>query len=109
MNEKKQLIKSKLQKKDSDRVVFHSKEDMSSGLYLQKAEHILRGENNINNSNVNDILELYNIKKYIDNEVYLLSWKQDDIESFKIKVSEYEKLIGKFISSINKDNFEVIC
>ena len=29
---------------------------------------------------INDVLELYNIKKYIDNNLYLKDWSQEDIK-----------------------------
>ncbi len=89
---------------DSNRVVFHSKEDMAGGHYLSKGEHILRNETKSDYEDINDVLELYNIKKYIDNEVYLKSWSQDDIADFKQKVTEYSKIVGQFMSSIDDSN-----
>ncbi len=89
---------------DLNRVKFYSKEDMISGHELSKGECILRDEIKPNYTNINDILELYNIKKYIDNELYLRKWTQEDIESFKIKVDEYGKIIGRFMSKVNDTN-----
>lgn len=89
---------------DLKRVVFHSKEDMSGGHYLQKGERVLRSDINSNYSDINDILELYNIKKYIDNEVYLNTWTQDEIESFKQKAKEYGEVVGQFFSTIDDQN-----
>jgi len=89
---------------DSNRVVFHSKEDMAGGYFLQKGEHILRSVTKSDYSDINDILELYNIKKYIDNELYLKNWTQDEIESFKHKAKDYGKVVGQFISTIDETN-----
>jgi hypothetical protein len=89
---------------DRDRVVFYSKQDMSSGHFLSKAESILRQDFKGNPSDINDVLELYNIKLYIDNELYLNSWSQSDIEIFKESVKEYGQLIGELISKINDGN-----
>lgn len=89
---------------DSNRVVFHSKEDLAGGHYLSKGEHILRNETKSDYEDINDVLELYNIKKYIDNELYLKSWSQDDIADFKQKVTEYGKIVGQFMSSIDDSN-----
>jgi hypothetical protein len=89
---------------DLNRVIFHSREDMAGGHQLQKGEHILRADIKSDFSDINDILELYNIKKYIDNELFLKKWSQDDIDSFKEKAKDYGKVVGKFISTINDTN-----
>jgi len=100
----KNTTKSNMHETDLNRVVFHSKEDMAGGHYLQKGEHILRADIKSDYSDINDIFELYNIKKYIDNELYLKNWTQDEIESFKQKAKEYGKVVGRFISTIDDKN-----
>ncbi len=90
---------------DLNRVVFYSKEDMSSGFHLQKGEQILRADTKSAYTDINEILELYNLKQYIDNDLFLKSWSQDDIWNFKNKVKEYGKIIGKFMASIDDRNF----
>ncbi|RCW28768.1 hypothetical protein [Marinilabilia salmonicolor] len=87
-----------------NRVEFFSKEDLAGGHQLSKGEHILRNETLSNYTNINDVLELYNIKKYIDNELFLKDWTVEDIDDFKQKVNEYGKIIGRFMSNINNDN-----
>ncbi len=89
---------------DLNRVEFFSKEDMAGGHQLSKGEHILRKETPSDYSDINDILELYNIKKYIDNDLYLRGWSQEDIEDFKQKVTEYGKSIGHFFAKIDDNN-----
>jgi len=89
---------------DLNKVVFHSKEDMAVGHYLQKGEHILRADTKSDYTNINDVLELYNLKKYIDNDLYLKSWTEEDIANFKLKATEYGKVIGKFMATINDNN-----
>ena len=96
--------KSNMHKTDLNRVIFHSKEDLAGGHYLQKGEHILRTDIKSDYSDINDILELYNIKKYINNELYLKNWTQDEIESFKQKAKEYGKVVGRFMSKIDDKN-----
>lgn len=91
---------------DLNKVVFHSKEDMAGGYNLQKGEHILRADTKLNYTDINEILELYNIKKYIDNDLYLRNWTQDDIANFKQKATEFGKAIGRFFATIN-DNYIV--
>lgn len=69
-----------------------------------KGEHILRSDTKSNYTDINEILELYNLKKYIDNELYLKSWTQDDITNFKQKATEYGKVIGQFMATIDDNN-----
>lgn len=93
-----------MKKSDLNKVVFYSKEDMAGGHQLQKGEHILRSDIKSNYSDINDVFELYNIKKYIDNELYLKSWTNDDITNFKQKATEFGKVIGQFMATINDSN-----
>lgn len=93
-----------MHKYDLNRVEFYSKENMAGGYYLSKGEHILRGETKSVYEDINDVLELYNIKQYLDNELYLKSWTQNDITIFKQKAIEYGKIVGLFMSKINDSN-----
>lgn len=89
---------------DLNKVVFHSKEDMAAGYNLQKGEHILRSDTKSNYADINEVLELYNIKKYIDNDLFLKSWTQEDINNFKLKATEYGKVVGQFMATIDDSN-----
>ena len=93
-----------MKKSDLNKVVFYSKDDMAGGNQLHKGEHILRSDIKSNYTDINDIFELYNIKKYIDNELYLISWASEDITNFKQKVTEFGKVIGQFMATINDSN-----
>lgn len=87
-----------------DRVEFYSKEDMAGGYHLSIGEHILKSETKSIYRDINDVLELYNLKQYLDNELYLKSWTQNDIAEFKQKAIEYGKIVGQFMSKINDSN-----
>jgi len=93
-----------MHKHDLNRVVFYSKEDMAGGLNLSRGEHILRSETKSVYEDINDVLELYNLKQYLDNELYLKSWTQNVIAEFKQKATEYGKIVGQFMSKINDSN-----
>lgn len=89
---------------DLNKVVFYSKEDMAGGHNLQKGELILRADTKVNYTDINEVLELYNIKKYIDNDLYLKSWTQEDITNFKNKATEYGRAVGQFFATIDDTN-----
>ncbi|MFT5851298.1 MAG: hypothetical protein ACI87J_001265 [Colwellia sp.] len=94
-----------MNKPDRDIVVFHSIHDMSSGHYLSKAESLLNSELTEDIEDINDILELYNISLFFDNAIYLKSWSDTDIVTYKEKVKSFRNLIGKFITNIDDSNF----
>lgn len=66
------------------RIVFHSKEDMSVSHHLSNAEKILDKYHSNTDFSINDLLEIYNVKLYFENDLYLLSWS----EGTKIKYKE---------------------
>lgn len=91
---------------DSSRVVFHSVNDMASGLHLQNSENALRAPIKTSYDDINEVLELYNIKKYLDNDVFLRTWTPEEILDFKSKAASYGSIIGKFMSSIDDTNVQ---
>lgn len=93
-----------MHKFDLNRIQFYSIDDLASGDNLSKAEPILQDKVKKVYEDINDIIELYNIKKYIDNEMYLKLWTEKDISTYKSKVIEYGKIVGLFMSKINSSN-----
>ncbi len=93
-----------MRESDLSKVVFYSREDMAWGHSLQKGEHILRADLKAEYLDVNEVLEIYNLKKFLDNEMYLQSWTQDDIVTFKNKIILFSKVIGRFMATINDKN-----
>ncbi|WP_126246202.1 hypothetical protein [Chitinophaga rhizosphaerae] len=89
---------------DVNRVKFYSKEDMAGPYQLLKGEQILKNGFQSDYNDINDVLELYNIKKYLDSDLYLKKWTQEEIIDFKDKAIEYEKIVGHFMSKINDSN-----
>jgi hypothetical protein len=92
-----------------ERVKFFSASDMGCGIYLQSAEFVMdKFDENITITDVNDVLELYNIKQFFDHNVYLTTWAESDITRYKGIVSSFQKKIGKFFSEISNDNMQFI-
>lgn len=89
---------------DIKRVEFYSVNDFASSYNLSKAEPILKNEIKSEYEDINDVMELYNIKKYIDNELFLKIWTDEDISNFKKRIAQYGKIIGQFMSKINDSN-----
>lgn len=89
---------------DINRIEFYSKEDLAGIHMLGKADKILQKNANEHITDINDILEYYHIKKYIDNDLFLKSWTEKDIQDIKIKCEIYDKLIKEFFFKINDEN-----
>lgn len=95
-----------MHKSDLKRVVFYSKEDLMCATNLKRGESILNSKNDNVQLDINDILERYHIKKYIDNGLYLNHWTILQKDSFKTRVNEYKHEIGNFFSKIDSDNIQ---
>lgn len=64
-----------------ERVIFYSPNDWAGGYNLKKTEELLETYDENNNYNdINDLLEFYNINKYIENGVYLKEWDTQYID-----------------------------
>lgn len=87
-----------------NRVTFYSKDDLSASINLERAELVIN-EFNLNQTfEINDIIELYNIKLFFDNDLYLLIWTNEYKASLFRTVKKFEQVIKSFILTINNDN-----
>lgn len=93
---------------DLKRVVFYTKEDIMGPNHLKRGESILYSKNDKLELDINDVLERYHIKKYLDNGLYLHHWTASEISAFETRVDEYRLKIGEFFSGIDSENIEKI-
>ncbi|MDX8339736.1 hypothetical protein SLH46_11115 [Draconibacterium sp. IB214405] len=87
-----------------DRVFFYSRHDGACYSEMIKAKKILQSFSVDKDYNVNDIIELYQVKLYIDNEIYLQEWTEHELEQIKNKVKDIWALIIEFWNRINNSN-----
>lgn len=65
-------------------VKFCSINNMMCGYYLENSENLIKEyKAGKKVQDINDSIELYNIKKYFDNKIYLLAWTPDDIKCYE--------------------------
>lgn len=83
------------------RIKFYSKDDLSCSWFLQDIERFLEHETKIID-NVNDIIELFNIKKFFDNRVYLKTWDENTRKKYASVVNDYPRIIFQFFSNISR-------
>lgn len=78
---------------DLDKVVFYKIGDDVCADNIENSEHVLRVEIKSLYTDINEVLELYNLKNCIDNKYYLKSWTENDISDFKQRAKIYSKII----------------
>ena len=91
-----------------ERIKFYSINDMVSGENLIRIKEIVDNfDENKKDYNINDIIELYNITKYVDTECYKsykLNWSEDDVSKIKDVIKKYKGIIARYIKSISNEN-----
>ena len=65
---------------DSSRVVFFSIHDMGGTTQLRKGEAVLKHPIKSEYTDVNEVIELFNIKKYFDAGLFLSTWSSDELQ-----------------------------
>lgn len=88
------------------RVVFYSASDLSVGGHLQDADPILREFDSDDQRDINDVLELYGIKKYIDAGCALRVWTDADVQKFKVTVEEFPAVVTAYFKMLESGNVE---
>jgi hypothetical protein len=86
------------------RVVFYSKEDMAAGSNLRNAEELLKNFQSTKNDDINVLLELYHVKLYFDNDLFLLTWDESTKTNYKEIVNQAFDNIKQFMLSITDDD-----
>lgn len=89
----------------ANRVKFFSTYDLSIGFYMTIVEKKLDiFDENIDYTDINDILEFENIKYFIENNIFHKDWTDKKIEDYKNKIEKFPKVLGKFFSKIKENN-----
>lgn len=82
---------------------------MQYGSYLKNSEKLIKEyEAGKEVQDINDIIELYNVKKYFDNKIHLTEWTLDDVKHYENTIKFYFGIIAKFFKSITKDSIEIL-
>lgn len=91
-------------------VKFYSKSDLSIAGNLEKAISILKlFDENKDYTNVNEIIELYNIDLIMNCGIRLQGMEESEVDFYKKICKLCMKVIERFYSQINESNFLEIC
>jgi len=95
-------------RKEIERIVFYSKEDMTNNHNLLEVEKLLDNFISEQNFTLNDLLEFYNIKLYFDNELFPIKWsiseKEKYIQIIEVKITALKERLLK----INDQNIDEV-
>lgn len=91
---------------DYEGVKFYSKEDMTVMYNLEKADPVICNFDKKNEyTDINAVIELYNIKQLYNTGITLPVWTELDYKIRKEKVKSMFPVIGRFFSEINDFNW----
>lgn len=85
-----------------DRVKYYGRDDWAYGHNMQKIEKIAIPK--IEDIDINDAIEYYEIKKYFDDDITSPQWSVDDKKEYKEKSLKLFSLSMKFFNSLTEDN-----
>jgi len=83
-----------------ERVTYYSKNDMSVGLYLSRCLDILNNHCDASEySTLSDVIELYNIIQFVENDVLGTNISGNKLLEYKDKVKHFPSIISKYLIS----------
>lgn len=89
-----------------NRVKFYSPEDMSGGHQLSKAEKLLDNFNVNSDFSLIDLIELFNIKLYFDNNLFLATWDENQKDLYRKSVEFAYNQLKERILKISDETLE---
>lgn len=96
-------------KMNETRVKFYGEHDMSAGLHLKRVASVLENWNeSTDTTDINQILEFYNIKKYFDCGIRLEQWDDQIYATYNAKCQNIPRHLGRFCSTISDANLETL-
>lgn len=82
-------------------VKYYGQNDMFSGINLKNAEKIIISfDPQTDCKDINQIIQLFNIQLYFDNNMFLKEWDKQTIVNYSKIIENFKGCIGKFFSKI---------
>lgn len=91
-------------------IKFYGARDMSSGWYLKEIEEFFRRwDEKIHEPDLNTILELYNVKKYVDAGMQHPDWTDEQFGGYQNQCKTIPQILGRYFSGISNVNLQELC
>lgn len=88
------------------RIKYCSKYDLNCGCMLQEIEKYLESIDTKKIDSINDIIEIYNINRFFDNDVYMVRWDEIKKSQYKNKAKEFIKHASKYLEYISSGSLK---
>ncbi len=90
-----------------NRVCYFSKTDLLTGHYLEMAEkRIQEVSEGSALTSLEDVIELWQIRRMLEDDCRLLKWTDVEFEKLKSLTSEYNSIVAKFFNGLNPDKVQ---
>lgn len=91
------------------RVKFFGLNDLGTGFYAEGAARVLeRYDPSSAEHSVTDVLELYNVQRFVEHGLFPDSYNDEQREAGKARITELRRTIGRFFSTIRDANLASI-
>ena len=92
-----------------ERVQYYEINDLPIGYHVESIERVIKSfDKNKKYDDINDIIELNNIRKYIEKGIYPNYWSPEEISMSRQTSKLYMGIIGKFLGCISDKNIEKV-
>lgn len=86
-------------------IKFYGKHDLAIGVEAKEAFALLDGFDPAKGERtINEILSLYNCTKFVENNIWLKNFSEDEIRKYKSLSGEAKRVVTLYFQSIDKDN-----
>ncbi|MFE4709783.1 hypothetical protein ACFRAM_02815 [Paenibacillus sp. NPDC056722] len=89
-----------------NRVKYYSSNDLMYGSNLRRCKTLI-DQYDVGSRvgiDINDMIELYNAKKYLDNKIYFIDWTEEIVGNLRTAVNKYFAAVAKFVKSIDSNS-----
>ena len=86
-------------------IKFHGVYDLGTGHHLRKVEELFKVfDPEVSLVSINECLQLYNVKKFMDADLRIPEWTDTMVDSFKDKCKKIPGIVGRFLGTVNDSN-----
>ena len=106
-NESEKVLYEFRTKKDMEYIKWLSLNDLALGSQLKRMDEIFKvAIERKDYTNINEIMELFIVCKYMTAQIYPSVWSQKDISEYKKIVKKFKGILGKYFNTFPKNKIK---